>query len=93
MAARIRHGESERAHSLARVKAAQPKETTMYPRPAQPKAGEPPAQAGDPKDGETKVAEAQPRPKLPTMEEARAELDANPARTSVLTQSGVLVRE
>jgi hypothetical protein len=58
---------------------------------ASPKAGEPPAQAGD--QVETKVATAQPKVKLPTEAEARAELDAHPERHSVLSQSGHIVRE
>jgi hypothetical protein len=55
------------------------------------RAGEPPAQAGD--QVETKVATAQPKVKLPTEAEARAELDAHPERHSVLSQSGHIVRE
>lgn len=51
--------------------------------------GAPPAQAGDP--GETHVAEAKPV-LLPTVEAGQAELDANPARSSVLTDAGHLVR-
>ena len=60
-------------------------------RDASPKAGEPPAQAGD--AAEVKVATAQPKVKLPTEAEARAELDANPERHSVLSQVGHIVRE
>lgn len=55
------------------------------------KAGEPPAQAGD-EQVETRVAKAEPVI-AKTLEQGKAELDANPARTSVQTAEGVLVRE
>lgn len=50
----------------------------------------PPAQDGDP---QVAKAVAVPVPDLPTEEEARKELDANPARNSVLSKVGYVVRE
>jgi hypothetical protein len=47
--------------------------------PAADQAKQPPAQEGDPKE-EVKVAKAEPV-LLPTVDQAKAELDANPART------------
>lgn len=51
---------------------------------------EPAAQAGDP---EPEVARPVAQPVFQSIEEGRGELDANPGRTSVLTNVGVLVRE
>jgi hypothetical protein len=50
----------------------------------------PPAQEGDAKE-EVKVAKAEPV-LLPTVDQAKADLDANPARTSVLSKDGHVVR-
>jgi hypothetical protein len=54
-------------------------------------AKQPPAQEGDAKE-EVKVAKAEPV-LLPTVDQAKADLDANPARTSVLSKDGHVVRE
>ena len=51
---------------------------------------EPPAQAGDP---EPEVSKPEAKPVLQSIEAGKAELDANPGRTSVQTDAGVLVRE
>lgn len=56
---------------------------------AAPKA--PPAQAGD--DPEVARPKATPAQKLPSEEQAKAELDANPGRTSALSDKGHVVRE
>lgn len=61
---------------------AKPAETT--------KPGAPPAQAGD--EAETHVAEAKPV-LLPSVEDAKKELAANPSRASVLSSEGIVVRE
>lgn len=58
--------------------------------PAAEQAKQPPAQEGDPKE-EVKVAKAEPV-LLPTVDQAKADLDANPARTSVLSKDGHVVR-
>lgn len=51
----------------------------------------PPAQEGDAKI-EVAVAEAKPV-LLPTVEQAKAQLDVHPERTSVLSKDGHVVRE
>lgn len=50
----------------------------------------PPAQPGDPV---VEVAKPEAKPVLQSLEAGKAELDANPARGSVLTEAGHLVRE
>lgn len=50
----------------------------------------PPAQEGDPK---VEVAKAEAKPVLKSLDEGKADLDAHPERTSVLTEAGHLVRE
>lgn len=64
-----------------------PAEAKVLPPEGQPKT--PPAQTGDPV---VEVAKPEAKPVLQSLEEGKAELDANPGRASVLTDQGHLTR-
>lgn len=66
------------------------KASEAKPLPPEGRPKSPPAQEGDKPD---EMAKPVAQPKLQSLEEGKAELDANPARGSTLTSAGHLVRE
>lgn len=64
--------------------------TEAKPLPPEGRLKTPPAQDGDKPD---EMAKPVAQPKLQSLDEGKAELDKNPARTSTLTDAGHLVRE